>query len=229
MLCQNGIDRDGMHLNMEDDMDFQRYYDGVGLIVQNKISDSFSFCPLCNTHAEWEIVFDFKGNIICVLAKCPNCGGIIKTIFDFANNQSINTFTVSDLGSNNVNNLMQGVNYTAPTVRGGQVSSNANYQNGGNSNVNIQNEQKKSDDSGSAGWGVLGFFIPLAGFILWLVWKDDKPKSSKAAGIGCLVSVCLSVVMVILYVAIIFGILGGLAMDIDECHTAILNLITSIK
>ena len=28
-------------------MDFQRYYDGVGLIVENKINNSFSTCPLC--------------------------------------------------------------------------------------------------------------------------------------------------------------------------------------
>lgn len=204
-------------------MDFQRYYDGVGLIVQNKIGDVFSFCPLCNARAEWEVVFDFKGNIICVLAKCPNCGGIIKTIFDFANNQPISTFTVSDLGNSNANNLVQGVNYAAPTARGGYVAPNANYPNG-----NTQNDVKKTEDSGSAGWGVLGFFIPIVGFILWLVWKDDKPKCSKAAGIGCLVSVCLSVATVILYVVLIVGIVG-IAGGFDESIQPILNLLSVIR
>ena len=46
-------------------MDFQRYYDGVGLIVENKINNSFSTCPLCGEmKVDWEIVFDFKGDLI---------------------------------------------------------------------------------------------------------------------------------------------------------------------
>lgn len=44
-------------------------------------------------------------------------------------------------------------------------------------------------DTGDLGWSVLGFFIPIAGLILFLVWKDIKPKCAKAAGIGALVSV----------------------------------------
>ena len=69
-------------------MDFQRYYDGVGLIVENKINNSFSTCPLCGEmKVDWEIVFDFKGDLICVLAKCPHCGGVIKTIFNFNNGE----------------------------------------------------------------------------------------------------------------------------------------------
>ena len=51
---------------------------------------------------------------------------------------------------------------------------------------------QQSDDSGSFGWAVLGFFIPLVGLILWLVWKDTKPKSAKMAGIGALVGVGIS-------------------------------------
>ena len=52
--------------------------------------------------------------------------------------------------------------------------------------------QQQSNDSGSFGWAVLGFFIPLVGLILWLVWKDTKPKSAKMAGIGALVGVGIS-------------------------------------
>ena len=51
---------------------------------------------------------------------------------------------------------------------------------------------QQSNDSGSFGWAVLGFFIPLVGLILWLVWKDTKPKSAKMAGIGALVGVGIS-------------------------------------
>ena len=43
------------------------------------------------------------------------------------------------------------------------------------------------EDSGSIGWGVLGFFIPIVGLVLFLVWKDTKPKCAKNAGIGAIV------------------------------------------
>lgn len=202
-------------------MDFQRYYDGVGLIVQNKINGAFPTCPLCNDSVQWEIVFDFKGDVICVLAKCPHCGGIIKTIFDFANNQPISTFTVAEVGEVNHNNLAQGINYSLPSSNRTQPYNTQNYNNPPQNN--------KSEDSGSAGWGVLGFFIPIVGFILWLVWKDDKPKCSKAAGIGCLVSICMSVVTVILYVAIVVGIIGGLMGELEECIHPVLSLLSNIR
>lgn len=181
-------------------MDFQRYYDGVGLIVENKINNSFSTCPLCGEmRVDWEIVFDFKGELICVLAKCPHCGGVIKTIFNFNNGENPTSFTVSDTGGTNRNSLVQGVNYTLP-------SNGRNVQNGGLGASSTQVQSAK--EGGAVGWGILGFFIPIVGFILWLVWKDEHPARSRSAGIGCLVSVCLGVVGVILYVVLVFVILG---------------------
>ena len=53
-------------------------------------------------------------------------------------------------------------------------------------------------DSGSIGWGILGFFIPLVGFILWLAWMDVKPKSAKMAGLGALISLALGVISTVL-------------------------------
>lgn len=64
-------------------------------------------------------------------------------------------------------------------------------------------------DSGSIGWGVLGFCIPIVGLILFLVWKDQKPRTAKMAGIGALVSVIIAVVCYVL----MFIILGvGMSM-----------------
>lgn len=181
-------------------MDFQRYYDGVGLIVENKINNSFSTCPLCGEmKVDWEIVFDFKGELICVLAKCPHCGGVIKTIFNFNNGENPTSFTVSDTGGTNRNSLVQGVNYTLP-------SNGRNVQNGGLGAASTQVQSAK--EGGTVGWGILGFFLPIVGFILWLVWKDEHPARSRSAGIGCLVSICLGVVGVILYVVLVFVILG---------------------
>lgn len=181
-------------------MDFQRYYDGVGLIVENKINNSFSTCPLCGEmRVDWEIVFDFKGELICVLAKCPHCGGVIKTIFNFNNGEMPSSFTVSDTGETNRNSLVQGVNYTLP-------SNGRNVQNGGLGASSTQVQSAK--EGGTVGWGILGFFLPIVGFILWLVWKDEHPARSRSAGIGCLVSVCLGVVGSIIYIIILFAILG---------------------
>lgn len=53
-------------------------------------------------------------------------------------------------------------------------------------------------DNGGFGWGVLGCCIPLAGLILYLVWKDTKPKSAKSAGIGALISVACIILLYIL-------------------------------
>lgn len=180
-------------------MDFQRYYDGVGLIVENKINNSFSTCPLCGEmKVDWEIVFDFKGDLICVLAKCPHCGGVIKTIFNFNNGEMPSSFTVSDTGETNRNDLVQGVNYTLPFANRGAKSQN----------VSATQSQQTDSEGSTVGWGILGFFIPIVGFILWLIWKDEHPARAKSAGIGCLVSICLGVVGVILYVVLVFVILG---------------------
>ncbi len=58
-----------------------------------------------------------------------------------------------------------------------------------------------NDDASSLGWAVLGFFIPLAGLILYLVWKNEYPLRAKSAGKGALVSVIVSVVLYIIVIA----------------------------
>ena len=63
-------------------------------------------------------------------------------------------------------------------------------------------------DNGGFGWGLLGCCIPLAGLILFLVWKDTKPNSAKAAGIGALVSVIIAVV----YYIVVIGAGVGMSM-----------------
>ena len=59
----------------------------------------------------------------------------------------------------------------------------------------VQQEQLPvaGNDSGSIGWGILGCCIPIVGLVLFLVWKDQKPKTAKMAGMGALISVIASV------------------------------------
>ncbi len=64
---------------------------------------------------------------------------------------------------------------------------------------------ENNNDNGGFLWGLLGCCIPVVGLILFLVWREQKPKTAKAAGIGALVSVIISVVFYIIY----FVILGA--------------------
>ena len=48
-----------------------------------------------------------------------------------------------------------------------------------------------SDDDGSVLWLLLGFLIPVAGLILWIMWKDEKPRSARMAGVGFLAGLVL--------------------------------------
>lgn len=72
-----------------------------------------------------------------------------------------------------------------------------------------QNSPGKSNDNGGFGWGLLGCCIPIVGLVLFLVWREEKPRTAKAAGIGALISVGIAV----LWYAIIFLIgLGTFSM-----------------
>lgn len=62
--------------------------------------------------------------------------------------------------------------------------------------------QPTTQDNGFFGWAVLGFFIPIAGLILYLVWKTEKPLSARRAGIGALVSVIVGAVLTVLLIVV---------------------------
>ncbi len=72
------------------------------------------------------------------------------------------------------------------------------------STQSINNNQVNSNDTGNNGWLVLGFFIPIIGLILYLIWSEEQPKNAKKAGkgalIGAIVSVVLSIVSSIIWV-----------------------------
>ena len=61
------------------------------------------------------------------------------------------------------------------------------------------------EDKPNAGFAVLGFFFPLIGFILWLVWKKDYPLKAKSCGKGALIGIIASVVF---YIVCIVGLVS---------------------
>ncbi len=71
--------------------------------------------------------------------------------------------------------------------------------------IEVENE----NDKGGFGWGALGFFVPIVGLILYLVWKDEKPKNAKAVGKGAIIS---TVLWIAFYAVLFFiGILASSA------------------
>ena len=75
-------------------------------------------------------------------------------------------------------------------------------------NINVTNPE----DKGGFLWGLLGCCIPLVGLILFLVWKDNKPKTAKAAGIGAIVGVVVSVLCYILAMVLGLGAYAAMGM-----------------
>ncbi len=64
-------------------------------------------------------------------------------------------------------------------------------------------EVEASRDTGNAGYAIIGFCVPVAGLVLFLVWRQERPQDAKYAGIGALISVVLPFAFVIIYLLII--------------------------
>lgn len=73
---------------------------------------------------------------------------------------------------------------------------------GGKLSNNVSNQKVVAEDTGGFGWGLLGFCIPLAGLILFLVWNNERPKTAKSAGLGALISVGAYVLMYVFFIII---------------------------
>lgn len=50
------------------------------------------------------------------------------------------------------------------------------------------------DRKGSIGWAILGFLIPLVGFILFLVWNTKRPGDAQKAGIGAIIGFIIGII-----------------------------------
>lgn len=72
-----------------------------------------------------------------------------------------------------------------------------------------KNNYRKNANNNSFGWGVLGFFVPLAGLILFIMWSSTRKDDARAAGIGALINTILNVIFIIFYMIIIFMITAG--------------------
>lgn len=67
-----------------------------------------------------------------------------------------------------------------------------------------------NEDKKSFGFALLGFFLPIVGLVLYIVWKDTMPLKASSAGKGALVSAIVSAVLLVLYVLTIIILALGM-------------------
>ena len=68
--------------------------------------------------------------------------------------------------------------------------------------------QTPGQDAPSIGFAVLGFFIPLAGLILWIMWKDKTPLKAKSCIKGAIIGFAVNIVLVIINMVFLGGLLA---------------------
>ena len=86
---------------------------------------------------------------------------------------------------------------------------------------NMQNDNSGtvSDDAPSKGFAILGFFVPIIGLILYLIYERKQPKRAKSAGKGALIGfitkIVVYIVIVILYIIFASSMIKGTMSNID--------------
>lgn len=72
-----------------------------------------------------------------------------------------------------------------------------------NCGTRFDSNNSETDDRSNFAFAILGFFIPIVGLILFLIYEGKKPKRAKSAGKGALIGfitkTVLSIILAILY------------------------------
>lgn len=147
------------------------------------------FCPKCGA----EVTSDDR--------FCRNCGAQIAQ--DAAESASAEPFAQTDAqGCQQAQQPGAQPGATPdPFGSGGNAGSSQGF------NYDQYKQDHGENEQASAGWGVLGFFFPVVGLILYLVWYDNHRKRAKVAGKGALIGVIAAVVLWVL--TFIIGLIAG--------------------
>lgn len=79
--------------------------------------------------------------------------------------------------------------------------------------VKVEEDKPAASSSGAkVGWGILSWFIPLVGLILFCVWRNDRHDVAKVCGICALVSFILNILVSVLYYVIIIAAISTIAL-----------------
>lgn len=87
----------------------------------------------------------------------------------------------------------------------GAVLNNPNNNINNNYPTNRDDTDSLFKDEHAFVWGILGFFVPIAGLVLFIVWNKEKPKVAKCAGIGALIRVILIAIAVIFMIIVVIN------------------------
>ena len=68
--------------------------------------------------------------------------------------------------------------------------------------VQKQEEQTQVKEGSSVGWGFLSFFFPVVGLILFICWKETRPKTYKVCGIWALIGYIVGFLIFCVFIGI---------------------------
>lgn len=108
---------------------------------------------------------------------------------------------------------------------GRTVDDTSSYCNNCGARIDNKPNADVSEDNSNLGFAILGFFIPIVGFILFLIYEEKKPKRAKSAGKGALIGfitkIVLAITLVILYVVFAASLFNNISNDIESNIPAI--------
>ncbi len=143
---------------------------------------------------------------------CKKCGATLTEGARFCPECGANQF---EQNTNYSNSSIQGSYYGGANPNQGGYYGGANPNQGGYYGGPVPNQSPYGtpnhapQDAPSAGFAVLGFFIPIVGLILYLVWMDTTPLRAKSVGKGALIGAIVSIVMAVIGVVLGFTILSA--------------------
>lgn len=108
---------------------------------------------------------------------------------------------------------------------GRTVDDTSSYCNNCGARIDNKPNADASEDSLSLGFAIFGFFIPIVGLILFLIYEEKKPKRAKSAVKGALIGfiteIVLAIILVILYVVFAASLFNNISNDIESNIPAI--------
>lgn len=101
---------------------------------------------------------------------------------------------------------------------GRTVDDTSSYCNNCGARIDNKPNADVSEDNSNLGFAILGFFIPIVGLILFLIYEEKKPKRAKSAGKGALIGfitkIVLAIILVILYVVFATSLFNNISNNI---------------
>lgn len=108
---------------------------------------------------------------------------------------------------------------------GRTVDDTSSYCNNCGARIDNKPNADASEDSLSLGFAIFGFFIPIVGLILFLIYEEKKPKRAKSAIKGALIGfiteIVLAIILVILSVVFATSLFNNISNDIESNIPAI--------